>query len=429
MPGSRNAEIHKQTRLFDDFFKIDEVMVSHERNDGTMSPVERRLIFERGDAVAVLLYNPDTDTVVFVNQFRVSSLVARRHDNPATMDGWVTEAIAGVIEQGETPEQAAVRETMEQTGYRIHDLVLIFQFFSSPSCTSERIFLYFAQIGQADRTGNGSGVDGEDITVVHQSVNGLFDMLENKQIEDPKLAIAAYWLKDRLSRVTAAKQPVAATPPMTVDEIKNPRPASLVPWLQSVRSFIAPKSTVEGNCPQPANALKQIRSDERRDRSPAGGKMLRTKIFVSYSHEDAGWLKKVELHFAVLERRGLVELWSDTRMTAGAEFEREIEAALSSAKVAVLLVSPSFLASRFIWEQEIPRIDAHTKDGMDAIPLIVRPSAWQIESFLRKLVARPTDGRALSQGAESQIDADLMAFTYEVAAKVGQVPGATVGLQ
>jgi hypothetical protein len=155
--------------------------------------------------------------------------------------------------------------------------------------------------------------------------------------------------------------------------------------------------------------------------------MPRTKIFVSYSHEDVAWLSRIEQHFAVLERRGLVELWSDTRLPAGAEFEREIEAALSNAKVAVLLVSPSFLASRFIWQEEIPRIEAHTRDGMDAIPLIVRPAAWRLENFLRKLVARPADGRPLSLGAESLIDADLMAFTYEVAAKIGQGLGTTVG--
>ena len=48
MPDPRKAEIHRQARLFDDFFKIDEVMVSHQRFDGTMSPDQRRLIFERG---------------------------------------------------------------------------------------------------------------------------------------------------------------------------------------------------------------------------------------------------------------------------------------------------------------------------------------------------------------------------------------------
>ena len=60
MPETRKVEIRKQTRLFDDFFKVDEILVAHEQRDGTMSSDQRRLVFERGDAVAALLYEPDT---------------------------------------------------------------------------------------------------------------------------------------------------------------------------------------------------------------------------------------------------------------------------------------------------------------------------------------------------------------------------------
>jgi nudix-type nucleoside diphosphatase (YffH/AdpP family) len=197
MPGPRKAEIHKQARLFDDFFKIDEVTVSHQRLDGTMSPDQRRLVFERGDSVAALLYNPETHAVVTVNQFKVPSLIARRRDNPATTDGWITETIAGMIDGNETPEEAIIRETVEETGYRIKNPELITKFFSSPGGTSERVFLYFAEITEADRVGKGGG-DGEDVRVVHQSARELFEQLENKQIEDPKLAIAAYWLRDHV---------------------------------------------------------------------------------------------------------------------------------------------------------------------------------------------------------------------------------------
>ena len=77
------VEIHKQTRLFDDFFEVDEILVAHEQRNGTMSSDQRRLVFERGDAVAALLYEPDTHTVIMVDQFRVPTLIARRRDNPA----------------------------------------------------------------------------------------------------------------------------------------------------------------------------------------------------------------------------------------------------------------------------------------------------------------------------------------------------------
>jgi nudix-type nucleoside diphosphatase (YffH/AdpP family) len=199
MSESRKAVIHKTTRLFNDFFQVDEVMVSHQRADGTMSPDERRLIFERGDAVAIMLFNPDSKSVIIVNQFKVPSLVARRRDDPNTVDGWVTEATAGMIDKGETPEKAIIRETLEETGYRIVSPRLISKFFSSPGGTSERIFLYFAEVRDSDKVGTGGGLPSEDVTVVRMPVHELFDQLDKGSIEDPKLAIGAYWLKDHLS--------------------------------------------------------------------------------------------------------------------------------------------------------------------------------------------------------------------------------------
>lgn len=204
MPGSRKVEIRKQTRLFDDLFKIDEVIVSHERQDGTMSPDQRRLIFERGDAVAIMLFNLDTKSVVLVDQFKVPTLIGRRRDDPKTTDGWITEAAAGMIGANETPEEAIIRETKEETGYRISNPKLISKFYSSPGGTSERIFLYFAEVRESDRIGKGGGLDGEDITVVDMPVTDLFDRLKKGLIEDPKLAIGAYWLKDHLQRVQTA---------------------------------------------------------------------------------------------------------------------------------------------------------------------------------------------------------------------------------
>lgn len=148
--------------------------------------------------------------------------------------------------------------------------------------------------------------------------------------------------------------------------------------------------------------------------------MSRTKIFVSYSHKDLEWLVRFTEHVSVLERQGLIDLWSDTRIVAGAEWENEIDDALTAAKVAVLLVSPPFLASYYIWEHEMPRIIAHSKQGMNVLPLIVRPCAWRLEEELARFQARPADGRPLSLGSESQVDSDLMAFTNELAAQIGR---------
>ena len=80
------AVIARQQRLFDDFFKIDELLVTHRQIDGTTSSVQRRLVFERGDSVAVLLFNRDRRTVVLVeprrsrNYGRLACRTAGRND-------------------------------------------------------------------------------------------------------------------------------------------------------------------------------------------------------------------------------------------------------------------------------------------------------------------------------------------------------------
>ncbi len=239
MPLPRKAEIRKQTRLFDDFFKIDEVIVAHERQDGTMSPDERRLIFERGDAVAVLLYNVDANAVVMVNQFKVPTLKARLRDDPNTTDGWITEATAGMINANETAEQAIIRETFEETGYRISNPKLISKFFSSPGGTSERIFLYFALVHDSDRASSGGGIEGEDVTVLQTPLSELMQALAEGSIEDPKLAIGAYWLKDYL-KASAEQTRLVESVQMAVDDvfarlakgsIENPKVAAAARWL------------------------------------------------------------------------------------------------------------------------------------------------------------------------------------------------------
>jgi nudix-type nucleoside diphosphatase (YffH/AdpP family) len=196
MPGT--AVIARQRRLFDDFFKVDELLVAHQQHDGTMSSVQRRLVFERGDSVAVLLFNRDRRAVVLVEQFKAPALVARRRDHPTSTDGWLLETLAGMIDAGETPETAAIRETLEETGYRIRKPEPVGRFFVSPGGTSERLFLYFAEVGDADRVGKGGGIDDEDIKVLEIGLEQVFEWLAQGLIEDPKLAIAAYWLQSRM---------------------------------------------------------------------------------------------------------------------------------------------------------------------------------------------------------------------------------------
>jgi hypothetical protein len=106
------------------FFAIDAYRLAHRKHDGTMSREFIYEVVERRDAVGVLLYNRDRRSVIVVKQFRLPTF--EKHGN----SGWFVETIAGIVKEGETPVEAAIRETFEETGYKIGPPELIAEYFS-----------------------------------------------------------------------------------------------------------------------------------------------------------------------------------------------------------------------------------------------------------------------------------------------------------
>jgi transcriptional regulator with XRE-family HTH domain len=114
----------------------------------------------------------------------------------------------------------------------------------------------------------------------------------------------------------------------------------------------------------------------------------RKKIFISYSHKDRSYFDRLSVHLKPLEKKGLIEPWSDTRISAGAHWKKEIEKALNSAQVAVLLISADFLASDFIVDNELPPLlTKANEDGATIIPIILKPCRFVRESSLSKFQA------------------------------------------
>ena len=144
----------------------------------------------------------------------------------------------------------------------------------------------------------------------------------------------------------------------------------------------------------------------------------RLRIFVSYSQHDAAWLKRLRVHLKPLERDGLIDLWDDTRIATGSIWREQIDAAVESARVAVLLVSGDFLASDFIADNELPPLlEAADHDGCTIMPLLVQPSLFE-ESQLSRFQAVNREGSTLSELPAAEQEKTLVRLAKEIAALV-----------
>jgi hypothetical protein len=171
--------------------------------------------------------------------------------------------------------------------------------------------------------------------------------------------------------------------------------------------------------PQFAFYLRQLNLEQL---AVAVGKLSlfkRTRVFVSYSHKDAEWLERLRVHLKPLEREGLIDLWDDTRISAGSLWRDQIDAALESARVAVLLISADFLASDFITDNELPPLlDAAERDGCTVLPLLVQPSLFDRTPELSRFQTVNPNATPLANLKTSEREAVFVTLAKEIGALV-----------
>jgi ADP-ribose pyrophosphatase len=193
--GMKKVSIEEQKYLLDDFFKVEEAYLRFELFSGEMSRRLRRLSLERGDSVAILVYNVTTEKIILINQFRYPTY---RNGH-----GWIIETIAGMMDHKEAPEQTAQREIREETGLNINAFEQIATFYPSPGGSSERVFLYYSEVSgkkaKYEATG-GMLREGEDIKVIELSVAEALTKIRSGEIMDAKTILGIYWLENQLMK-------------------------------------------------------------------------------------------------------------------------------------------------------------------------------------------------------------------------------------
>ncbi|MFX0183365.1 MAG: NUDIX domain-containing protein [Candidatus Hodarchaeota archaeon] len=189
------VEIKETKRVFDGFFKIDEATLQHEKFNGEMSKEIRRLCFDRGNAVAAIVYNKDDDTLIFTRQFRYPVYTKE------PKNAYFLEVVAGMIPKDKTPEDTLKSEVMEELGYKINSMRVIDTFYLSPGGSNERIFLYYVEVINKDKTKKGGGLESEneDIQTIAIPKDDILRLLNNFVFDDAKTIIGTQWfLKNKI---------------------------------------------------------------------------------------------------------------------------------------------------------------------------------------------------------------------------------------
>ncbi|MEE9322829.1 MAG: NUDIX domain-containing protein [Granulosicoccus sp.] len=187
----RHWTLESQETLFSGFYQIDRLRFRHSLHQGGSTPILDRELFLRGNVTGVLPYDPVTDQVALIEQFRIGAM----HQNP---DPWLTEIIAGMIEPGEAPEEVAVRESKEEAGLTLDKVELIAHYLGSPGATTEEVFIYYAETDLSTAGGvYGLDQENEDILVKIVSADEAIGMLDSRQVRNALSIIALQWFRHR----------------------------------------------------------------------------------------------------------------------------------------------------------------------------------------------------------------------------------------
>ncbi len=175
--------VKKSSIVFDQKLIIEEGIIS----SGTKE--YSRLRIKREDASAVLLFNTDSNKIILTKQFRYAI--------DDKVNNTILEILAGKVDKGETPLEAAIREGEEETGYNIKEknIQFLVSCFATPGYSSEKFHIYFATVSNSDKTSKGGGLEAENesIELVEMDPEQFISDIKNSKIEDAKTYISGLY--------------------------------------------------------------------------------------------------------------------------------------------------------------------------------------------------------------------------------------------
>jgi len=187
--SSQDFEIEQEEIHYQGFITLKSFQVRHKLYEGGWSPSLRRELVVRSPAAAVLLYDPKRDEVVLIEQFRAGAI-----GDPS--GPWMLELVAGVVEPGEDFEALVRRETQEEAGLEVTDLVQICDYYPSPGASDERLVLFCGHVDASRAEGiHGLAEEGEDIRVKVYPRKQTVELMRQGYVNNAATIIALQWLE------------------------------------------------------------------------------------------------------------------------------------------------------------------------------------------------------------------------------------------
>lgn len=184
-----SIKIQKTELLSDNWYILNKVTFDYQKKDESWI-TQKREVYDRGNGAAILLYNTKQKTVILTRQFRLPTYL---NGNDT---GMMIEVCAGLLDE-DHPEQCIIRETEEETGYRLTTVHKVMETYMSPGAVTEILYLFVGEYNDSMKVSEGGGVahEEENIDVMEMSYDDAYSMIESGEIKDAKTIMLLQYAK------------------------------------------------------------------------------------------------------------------------------------------------------------------------------------------------------------------------------------------
>jgi nudix-type nucleoside diphosphatase (YffH/AdpP family) len=182
-------KIQKTELLSDNWYVLNKVTFDYQKKDTSLI-TQKREVYDRGNGAAILLYNSPQKTVILTRQFRLPTYLN------GNKTGMMIEVCAGLLDQ-DHPEQCIIRETEEETGYRLSCVQKVFESYMSPGAVTEILYFFVGEYNDSMKVSEGGGVEHEqeNIDVLEYTFEEAYAMIASGQIKDAKTIMLLQYAK------------------------------------------------------------------------------------------------------------------------------------------------------------------------------------------------------------------------------------------